>query len=311
MTALGGKPIETLTAPEARKQPTSADAVKALLTKQGKPTAPEPVANVANRMVPGPGGQIPVRVYTPLGAGPFPMIFYLHGGGWVIADLDTYDSSARALTNAAHAVLVSTHYRQAPEHKFPAAHEDTWAAYTWALAHAKSLNADAAKIAVAGESAGGNMAAVIAIRARDEKAQMPVHQLLVYPVAGSDTNTPSYQANAAAKPLNKPMMEWCFKNTVKSPAEANDPRLALVKSQNLKGLPAATIVAAEIDPLLSEGEALAAKLREAGVNVRYRRFDGVTHEFFGMGAAVDKAKTAVQFAAEGLKSAFAGGPPAR
>ncbi len=166
---LGAKPPDTLSPTEARKQPSPADAVMALLKARSKSAAPEVVGNVANRTVPGPGGQIPVRIYTPAGNGPFPLIFYIHGGGWVIANLDTYDASARGLTNAAQAVVVSTHYRQAPEDKFPAAHEDVWASYQWAVANAPSINADPARVAVAGESAGGNLAANVAIRARDEK----------------------------------------------------------------------------------------------------------------------------------------------
>lgn len=202
---------------------------------------------------------------------------------------------------------MSTHYRQAPEHTFPAAHEDTFAAYKWTLQNAKTLNGDPARVAVAGESAGGNMAAVIAMRARDEKLTAPVHQLLVYPVADSSMKTPSYQENAMAKPLSKAAMEWFAKHAFKTPAEAKDPRITLVAAKNLGGLAPATIITAQIDPLRSEGEQYAKLLQGAGVAVRYRNFDGVAHEFFGMGAAVDKAKEALQFAAEGLKSGFAAG----
>lgn len=139
--SLGGKPIETLTPAEARKQPTPADAVKNLLELQGKSTAPEVVAKVENRTIPGKGGKIPLRVYWPAGAGPFPVLLYIHGGGWVIADLDTYDGSARALTNAAQAIVVSTHYRQGPEHKYPAAHDDAFTAYQWTLGNAAASTA--------------------------------------------------------------------------------------------------------------------------------------------------------------------------
>jgi acetyl esterase/lipase len=173
-------------------------------------------------------------VYWPNGDGPFPVILYIHGGGWVIANLDTYDGSARGLTNAAKAVVVSTHYRQAPEHKYPAAHDDVFAAYQWTIKNAASLKGDPGRIAVAGESAGGNMAAVVSIRARDQKIAMPVHQLLVYPVAGSDTNTESYRENANAKPLNKPMMEWFAKHAL-SKSENKDPRIDLVHA-DLEGL---------------------------------------------------------------------------
>ena len=180
LAALGGKPIETLSPVEARKQPTPADAVKALLKKQGKSTAPEEVGKVEDKTIAGPGGPIPLRVYTPKGTGPFPLVLYIHGGGWVIADLDTYDSSPRALANAAGAVVLSTDYRHAPEHKFPAAHEDVFAAYQWMLKNAGTLQGDASRAAVVGESAGGNMAIGICLMARDNGIQMPSYQVLVY-----------------------------------------------------------------------------------------------------------------------------------
>ena len=248
LAALHPKPITELTAPAARKQPSPADAVKALLQKQGKSTAPEPVGRVENRMIPGPDGQIPVRIYTPRGSGPFPVVVYYHGGGWVIADLDTYDASPRAMVNLANAVVVSSHYRQGPEHKFPAAHEDAFAAYRWALKNAKSLHGDSTKVAVMGESAGGGLAAAVSMMARDSSVQLPVYQVLVYPIAGSDVNTASYQENAAAKPLNKPMMQWFFEKYLRAPADGQSPLIDLVHA-DLAGLPAATVITAQIDPL--------------------------------------------------------------
>ena len=310
LTKLGGKPIETLLPEEARKQPSPADAVRALLESQGKPTTPEAVAKVVERTFPGPGGAVPIRVYIPAGQGPFPVVLYIHGGGWVIADLDTYDASPRAIANAAKAIVVSTHYRQAPEHKFPAAHEDTLAAYEWVLANAAKFGGDPKRIALVGESAGGNMAANIAIAARDKKLQAPLHQVLVYPVANNDMNAPSYVENANAKPLNKAMMEWFVKHTFASPDQTADPRIALAKRTDLAGVAPATIVLAQIDPLRSDGEALAAALRAAGVPVTVQRYDGVTHEFFGMGAAVDKAKAAQQMVGEQLRKSFEAQPTA-
>lgn len=299
--ALGPKPIESLSPEEARKQPTPADAVASLLKKQGKDATPEPVRNVEDRQIPGAGGaQIPVRVYTPEGDGPFPVLVYIHGGGWVIATIDTYDSSARALCNAAKAVVLSVEYRKGPEHKFPAAHEDCFAAYQWALKNAAEINGDARHVDVAGESAGGNMAVAVALMARDRKAPMPKHILSVYPVAQLGGSTPSIEKYAMAKPLNKPMLAWFGEHYMKTPADAKDPNLGIL-SADLKGLPPTTIVAAQIDPLLSEGKMLADKLEAAGVKVRYRLFEGVTHEFFGTGAVVPDAKKAVAYAAEGLK----------
>ncbi len=304
LAGLGGKPIETLTAEEARKQPTPADAVKKILLKQGK-ALPEKVDKVDDVTISLSGHSLDGRVYKPEGAGPFPVILYIHGGGWVIADLDTYDSTPRALANAVGAVVVSTHYRQAPEHKFPAAHEDVFGAYQWTLQNAQKWGGDTKKVAVVGESAGGNMAATVCFMAQDKGMQMPVHQVLVYPVADTKMDTPSYKENATAKPLNAAMMKWFADQTFAKKEDAADPKVALLQAKTLKGLPPVTIVTAQIDPLRSEGEALAEKFKADGVPVAYRNYDGVTHEFFGMGAVVDKAKEAVGFVAGELKTSFA------
>ncbi|MES2637142.1 MAG: alpha/beta hydrolase [Pseudomonadota bacterium] len=301
---LGPKPLSTLTAVEARKQPSPADAVKALLKKQGKSVEPEAVGKVENKMIAGAAGQIPVRIYTPKGEGPFPVIVYYHGGGWVIADLDTYDASPRALANATNAVVVSAHYRQAPEHKFPAAHDDAHAAYKWVLEHAKEMNGDPKRIALVGESAGGNMAAAVSVLAREHKMQMPVYQVLVYPIADNNVETASYIENAKAKPLDKAAMQWFFKQYFRTPADGDNHLISLLDEKDLKGLPPTTVITAQIDPLRSEGKAYADLLQKAGIDVRYKNYEGVTHEFFGMAAVLDKAKQAQQFAAEGLNKAF-------
>jgi acetyl esterase len=302
---LGAKPVEKLTPEQARTQPSPADAVKSLLKAQGKSTEPMPVGKVENRSIPGPAGQIPIRIYWPArGNSPFPVVHYIHGGGWVVADLDTYDASPRAIANAAGAIVVSSHYRQAPEHRFPAAHEDTWAAYQWVLANAGSLGGDPKRVAVAGESAGANMAAAVTLLARDKGVQMPIHQLLIYPVADYGFNSPSYQENATAKPLSKEGMQWFFDKYLATPQQGQDPLVSIIDAKDLKGLPPATIITAEIDPLRSEGKRYADLLKEAGVPVDYKNYDGMTHEFFGMGAVVDEAKQAVQQAAKGLKTSF-------
>ena len=309
LQAMNPKPIEKLSAPEARKQPTPTMAVMQLMKKRGMPTTtPEPVGNVEDRQIPGAGGRpaIPVRVYTPKGEGPFPVLVYFHGGGWVIATLDTYDPSCRALTNMANCVVVSVDYRQAPEHKFPAAHEDSYAATQWVMQNAAEMKGDPQRVAVGGESAGGNLAGAVCLMAKDRGGMMPVHQLLVYPIANYAFDTPSYQANAQAKPLNKAMMQWFFDNYLTSPADGRNKYVSLLRAgeQDLNALPPATVITAEIDPLMSEGQMYADKLKGAGVDVSYRNFDGVAHEFFGMGKVVDKAMQAEQFAAERLRQAF-------
>ena len=305
--ALGPKPIETLSATEARKQPTPADGVKKVLEAKGKSTAPEPGVTTKDIKIPSKAGSIQARIYTPEGAEgkELPVIVYYHGGGWVIADLDTYDATPRSIAKQTGAIVVSSHYRQAPENKFPAAHEDAFTAYQWVLSNAKSFGGDAKNVAVMGESAGGNLAINTAIAARDAKIQLPVYEVLVYPVAGVDMNTESYKENADAKPLNKAMMGWFVKNTIKSDADKQDPRIDLIGKADLHGLPATTIITAGIDPLRSDGELLAAKLKKEGVNVNLENYSGATHEFFGMAAVVKDAKDAQSVATKDLKSAFA------
>lgn len=305
LAALGAKPIETLTVAQARAQPSPADAVKSLLKKQGKSSAPEQVGSVEDRLIPGPGGSIPVRIYKPAGAGPFPVALYIHGGGWVIATIDTYDSSARALTNAAGAIIVSTHYRQAPEFKFPAAHDDTYAAYKWTLANATLLGGMAKQVAVVGESAGGNMAAAIALRARDERIQTPVHQVLIYPVTIYAFDSPSQQQNRNASPLSTPALAWFYERYLSTPADGYNTQFSVLRAPSLANLAPATVITADIDPLRSEGRAYAARLSDFGVPVDYVNYAGVTHEFFGMGAVLAEANVAVAKAASGLKASFA------
>jgi acetyl esterase/lipase len=304
LAALGPKPLPTLTAAEARKQPTPADAAKKEMAKEGKSTAPDPAVASSDRTISTLGGSLPVRVYTPTsGTGPWPVIVYYHGGGWVIANKEVYDGGARALSKMANAIVVSVDYRQGPEHKFPAAHDDAIATYEWTLKNAASIKGDPAKLALAGESAGGGLAVATAMAARDRKLQMPLAVVSVYPIAGTDTTTPSYVENAEAKPLNRAMMSWFFENYLNGPQDRADPRVNLVAA-DLKGLPPTTIINAQIDPLRSDGEILAQKLSAAGVEVQQKTYDGVTHEFFGMGMVVDKAMTAEQMAADALKKAF-------
>ncbi len=306
LASLGGKPIETLSAPEARRQPTPTDAVKALLRQQGKSTAPDPAVASVDRTIPGAAGPLPVRIYTPRsGSGPFPVVVYYHGGGWVIANKDVYDGGARALSKMANVVVVSVDYRLGPENKFPAAHDDAYATYEWALKNARSINGDPGKLALAGESAGGGLAVATAIMARDRKAQMPLAVISVYPIAGTDTTTASYMENANAKPLNRAMMSWFFEKYLNGPQDRANPRVNLVAA-DLRGLPPTTIINAQIDPLRSDGEILARRLSAAGVRTQQMTYAGVNHEFFGMGAAVPDAMAANQLAADALKAAFGG-----
>jgi acetyl esterase/lipase len=221
----------------------------------------------------------------------------------VFANVDVYDSSARALTNAAGAIVISVKYRQAPENPFPAVVEDAYASYIWATQNAATINGDPKRVAVAGESAGGNLATVVARRARDNGDQLPVHQLLVYPITNYNFDTPSYNQYANAKPLSKGLMQWFFRYYLPSEADGASPDVSPLRA-DLSGLPPATIIAAQIDPLQSEGQQYAQQLRDAGVPVTYQLYTGVTHEFFGTGAVVDKGKQAVALAGNQLRMAF-------
>ncbi len=304
LASLGGKPIETLDPAEARKQPTPADAVKAVMKERGMSTAADPAVTTKDITYPAGAGIQKARVYIPAAAkGPLPVVLYIHGGGWVIADIDVYDSSPRALAKLTNAIFVSIEYRHAPEAKFPAAHDDANAAYKWVLANAAKWGGDPKKVAIVGESAGGNMAVDVAITARDMGWPKPLAVVAVYPVANTSPNTASKKAFMAAKPLSTPMLDWFFKHTLPQPEMASDPRLNLLGAK-LDGLPPTTIILAQIDPLHDDGLGLADKMRAAGDTVDLKEYAGVTHEFFGMGAVVPAAKAAEDYVAGKLKAAF-------
>ncbi len=296
-------PLTSLSAQEARQQPSPADAAMAVMTEHNIPAPPSNVDTVG-KDIPVAGGQIHLRIYTPkTGKDNYPVIVYYHGGGWVIANLDTYGASAEGLANKVDAIVVSVAYRQAPEYKFPTAHNDSYAAYEWAVKNAVSINGDPKNVAVVGESAGGGLAAAVSMMARDKGFQLPVHQVLVYPIAGNDFNTPSYKESDSTKPLSSGLMKWFFEKYLKSAADGKKPMIDLVNA-NLKGLPPTTIIAAQYDPLRSEGEMLSDNLKKANVNTTYKLYNGTTHEFFGMAAVLPQAKDAQAMAVGELKSAF-------
>ena len=303
LMSLGGKPIETLTAKEARMQPTPTDAVMAVMRDNNMPMPPA-LCDTLGKEIPVTGGTTHIRIYTPkTGTAPYPIIVYYHGGGFVIADINVYGASTQGLCEQTGAVVVSVEYPKAPEHKFPASHTVCFDAYKWVLKNAGTINGDTAKIALVGESAGGNLAANISMMARASKIKVPVYQVLVYPIANNDVNDESYVKYADAKPLSKPMMEWFVKNEFTSMSQTADKRISLVNA-NLAGMPPTLIIGAEIDPLQSEGKLLRDKLKAAGVTTDYELYNGVTHEFFGMAAVVPQAKEAQALAARKLKSAF-------
>ncbi|MFI6295098.1 alpha/beta hydrolase [Nonomuraea sp. NPDC050790] len=279
---------EVLDAAEARR-----------ILAQAPPMAaePYPVGGVEDRMA----GEIPVRVYRPEGEGPHPVVVYFHGGGFTLCTLDTHDGVCRTLCAGANAVVVSVDYRLAPEHPYPAAAEDAYAATMWAYEHAAELGGDAGRLAVAGDSAGGNLAAVTCLKARDAGGSPPISfQLLVYPVTDAAMDTPSHQENGEGYFLTNAHMRWYWDNYQPDPARRGEPYCSPIRADT-HGLPPALVITAEHDPLRDEGEAYAGKLRAAGGAARTLRFEGMFHGFFGLDAFLPAAKSASEQACAALR----------
>ena len=269
-----------------------------------RPAGPE-VARVEDRSIPGPDGDVPVRIYTPDGDGPFPILAWYHGGGWVIGDLESADGTARHLCKGAGCVVVSVDYRLAPETKFPGPAEDCYAATVWAVNNAASLNADASRLAVGGDSAGGNLAAAISLMSADRGGPAIAHQLLVYPVTERNYDTPSYSQNAEGFLLARDAMIWYWDAYLADAADAGNPYAAPMKAESLAGQPSALVITAEFDPLRDEGEAYGRRLQEAGVPTTISRYDGMIHGFFGMVGIMDKSGQVMEEATAALRAAFA------
>ncbi len=306
---LGAKPLHTLNYKQARLQAGPPDAVKRTLQKQGKPTTPEVVDSVRDVRISTSQGPVTVRLYRPMGSGKakLPVIVYFHGGGFVIASVAAYDSSCRALANATGALVAAVAYDLAPERRLPVAHEECYSV-TQAMINggAEQYGGDSKKVAVAGESAGGQLAIDMSFMAQMRGGKKPVYELLVYPFINGKTIYPSHRQFKKQAPLSTPDIPWFLGYALPNKALAKSPLAQPLYAPTalLKGLPPTTIVAAELDPLMSEGVLFTKKLQAAGVPVRYKLYPGVTHEFFGMGAVVDKAKDAVAFGAQGLKMGF-------
>ena len=279
--AAGEKPFETLTVAAARQQ-------SLRLSKLLGPG--EAVAHVEDRLLPGPSGDIPIRIYTPAGQGPFPVLVYYHGGGWVMGSIETADGTCRALTNAVPCVVVSVGYRLAPEHKFPAAVEDAYAAAAWIAAEAGSFNGQAGRLALGGVSAGGNLATVVARLARDRGTPHILYQQLTVPVTNFDFDTPSYQMNASGYGLTRAMMEWFWTHYLPAAADGQHPDASPLRAPDLHGLPPAFVMTTEYDPLRDEGQAYVQRLRAAGVPVTHTCYAGMVHVFPGPEAAIDMAR---------------------
>lgn len=241
------------------------------------PEEPEPVGEVMNLQIQGPNGNVPVRVYVPDSEGPHPALVYLHGGGWVLGDLDMFDPTCRAITNAADHMVISVDYRLAPEHKFPAALEDSYAALEWAAENADAMQIVADDIAIGGDSSGGNLAAAVAQLARDQDGPSIARQVLIYPVTDYSFDTDSYEENAEGYLLSKSDMEWFWDQYLRDEIDGRNPYAAPLQANDLSDLPPATVVTCGFDPLRDEGVAYAEELRDAGIDVNHLRYDDCIH----------------------------------
>ncbi len=265
------------------------------------------MASVEDRTIPGPAGDLPVRVYVPTDApGPRPALVYFHGGGWVIGDLDTHDGTCRAVAAASGVTVVSVDYRLAPEHPFPAAFDDCVAATRWVADNAAELDVDPGRLAVGGDSAGGNLAAAVALALRDGGPPLRF-QLLVYPVTDGSLSRPSIDENGEGYFLTKDTMAWFWNHYMGDVDCTQEPLASVLHCADgaLPGLPPALVITAEFDPLRDEGEAYAERLRAAGVPCEASRYDGVIHGFFSMGDAIPEGKAAIDEAGEALRRALA------
>ena len=260
--------------------------------------------HVENRTIPGPAGEIPVRIYRPEADGTLPVLVFFHGGGWVIGGLDTHDGTCRLLCRDARCVVVSVDYRLAPEHRYPAAAEDCFAATKWVAENAAAIGADPARLAVGGDSAGGNLGAVVALMARDQGGPALAFQLLIYPVTDADFSRTSYVDNAEGYFLTTSAMKWFWGHYVPDEAGRGEAYCAPLRAGDLAGLPPALVLTAEFDPLRDEGEAYAARLQEAGVSTTLTRYDGMIHGFYSMTGLAPAALEAVEESVAALKHAF-------
>ena len=262
------------------------------------------IAKVEDRRIPGPAGEIPVRIYRPDARGLLPALVYFHGGGWVIGSIETHDGSCRELANRVGCTVVSVDYRLAPEHRHPAAAEDCFAATKWVAENAASLGVDPKRIAIGGDSAGGNLAAAVALMARDRRGPALRFQLLIYPVTDADFTRASYRENAEGYLLTTKAMEWFWDHYLPEAAQRREPYASPLRAKELAGLPPAFVITAEYDPLRDEGEAYARRLQQAGVATKLTRYHGAIHGFFAMGLLAEVARSAVSDAVTELRRAL-------
>ncbi len=295
MAKMGERPVSEMTPEEARQL---------ILDRPAPPFSPPAIAEISNREIPGPGGNLPIRIYTPNGGGPFPILVFLHGGGFVIGNLDTHDVVCRNLCAVAGCIVVAVDYRLAPENKFPAATDDCLAAVRWVSENAESFRGKQDRIAVGGDSAGANLSTVTAIRIRDEGGPALCGQLLVYPVTDHHTpGTPSIKKFAGLFITREEMM-WFSEQYLSDPSQIDHPHVHPLRAKKLTGLPPALVMTAEYDPLRDEGELYAERMASAGVSVERIRYAGMIHGFFGFLGIIDQAEQAHRDACKWLRERF-------
>ncbi|MGW5335241.1 alpha/beta hydrolase [Streptomyces bauhiniae] len=293
--ASGLPPVHTLPPHEARQRMRSA-------FLQG---APEQIEHVQDFGIPAEHGDIPVRLYHPDPTQTLPLVLFFHGGGWTVNDLDTHDRLCILLAKGSGSAVVSVDYRRAPEHKYPAAFEDAWAALQWVSEGRPELKADLERIAVAGDSSGGTLAAALTLKARDQGGPSIAQQLLFYPVADYlDPPTDSYVARASGYSLNLPFMEWSWDNYLPEDWSRDDGHLFPLRARSLRDLPPALVLTAEFDPLRDEGIAYAERLRTEGVPTEHWHYDDQMHGFAMQTRTITRARKAVEDVAAHLASNF-------
>ena len=294
--ASGAPPLNAMPLAEARQT------LNALFIPEHK----EPIHKMEDRTISGPEGyQIPIRIYTPDAKGQLPVLVFFHGGGWVLGNIESHDSVCRELANKANCIVISVDYRLAPEHKFPAAPEDCYAATKWAVLNAAAFGGDPSRVAVGGDSAGGNLAAAVAQMAADRGAPSLTYQMLIYPVTNYALDTSSYKENADGYLLTRDMMQWFWTQYLANDEDGKNAYASPMQARTVRRVAPAFIMTAEFDPLRDEGEAYGERLKKEGVPVACKRYDGAIHGFFSFGHIMDQGKQAVADAAVRLRQAFA------
>jgi acetyl esterase len=296
-------PLYTLSLPEARQ----AD----LAAIQADAGEPEPVYRIVDRTMPAPGGRLPLRIYRPRRRGPLPALVYFFGGGWTLGSIETSDGICRSLANAAGCVVVTPGYRLAPEAKFPAAVEDCYAAVQWVASRAARLGVDGSRLAVGGDSAGGNLAAAVTLLTRERGGAVLVGQVLVYPNTDLLADDASMRDSTDPFMFNRHSVAWYRQHYLTRPADGRDPLASPLRAKDHHGLPPALVITAEFDPLRDQGERYARKLARAGVPVELTRYDGMAHGFFAMAGTLDSGKQALAQAADRLRTWFTPAPASR